>query len=64
MRVTTLLLAVGLGCLGRAQAPPSLGPTAQLLERTLRIISSHMLIVVDGPDGEWKAKLEALNADP
>ena len=48
-----------------AQAPASaaLSPMAQLLERSLREGKTGRLIVLDGPKGDWKAKVDALNLD-
>ncbi len=64
MRLVILLLLAS--AIGRSQAPaPSaVGPTAQLLDRWLREIKIGLLVVVDGPKGEWKAKVDALNSDP
>lgn len=54
-----------LGCVGApAQPAASFGPTAQLLERRLGQLSSGLLVVADGPRGEWKARVDALTAAP
>lgn len=47
-----------------AQAPAVLSPRAQLLEQGLREDKVGGLLVVDGPKGEWKADIDALNTDP
>lgn len=64
MRSTLGLAFVGCGAVLSAQVPSSGGPTAQVLDRRLREIKGGLLVVVDGPKGEWKAKVDALNADP
>lgn len=35
-----------------------------MLDRTLSDIKGGLLVVVDGPKGEWKAKIDALTSDP
>jgi hypothetical protein len=35
-----------------------------MLDRTLSDIKGALLVVVDGPKGEWKAKIDALTSDP
>ncbi len=62
-------LAVGsilvLGCAGASAQPAGpFGPTAQLLERRIGQLTSGLLVVVDGPKGEWKPKVDALLAAP
>ncbi|HEX9011214.1 MAG TPA: hypothetical protein VF804_12680, partial [Holophagaceae bacterium] len=53
------------GCVGAlAQPAATIGPTAQLLERRLGQLTSGLLVVVDGPKGEWKGKVDALAAAP
>lgn len=47
-----------------AQPQPPLGARAQLADRRLRELKGGLLVVVDGPKGEWKAKVEALRSDP
>jgi len=54
-----------LGCaFAFAQPAGSFGPTAQLVERRLGQLTSGLLVVVDGPKGEWKPKVDALVAAP
>jgi hypothetical protein len=48
----------------QAQNPNLLSPTAQLLDQRLGDLKGGLLLVVDGPKGEWKTKVDALNADP
>lgn len=59
----SLILAVG-WMVAQAQTPSPLGPRAQMLDRTLSEIKGGLLVVVDGPKGEWKTKAEALTSDP
>lgn len=57
-----ILAACGVGAL--AQPANAFGPTAQLLDRRLQELKGGLLVVVDGPKGAWKAKADALAADP
>ena len=45
------------------QGTPGLSPAAQLFDRSLRELKGAQLLVLDGPKGEWKAKVDALPAD-
>lgn len=64
MRLKILLILAGCWALTHAQAPATFGPTAQVLDRQLRELKIGLLVVVDGPKGEWKSKLNALGSDP
>lgn len=62
-----LMICLGLafcGSLLQAQLPASISPTAQLLQQRLREIKGGLLVVLDGPKGEWKTKVDALTSDP
>lgn len=64
MRLMIPLILAGGCAVVQAQAPPvTVSPTAQMLDRTLSEIKGGLLVVVDGPKGEWKAKVDALNLD-
>jgi hypothetical protein len=45
-------------------AGTALSPSAQLFDRMLREVKGGLLVVLDGPKGEWKAKVDVLSADP
>jgi len=64
MRAMNWLILPGCCALLQAQASQALGPTAQMLDLALREIKGGLLVVVDGPKGEWKSKVDALTSDP
>ncbi len=64
MRVMSGLIFAGCYALLQAQAPQAMGPAAQMLDLNLRQIKGGLLVVVDGPKGEWKSKVDALTSDP
>ncbi len=61
---TILGLMILLGCLVAAQVPKTDSAMAQLLERRLEASKTGLLLVADGPKGEWKSKMNALSSDP
>ncbi len=64
MRPLRHLILAGCWTVLLAQTTGTMGPTAQMLDRQLRESRVGLLVVVDGPKGEWKAKVDALNSDP
>lgn len=64
MRLKTPLILAGFWVMAPAQAPATFGPTAQVFDRQLRELKVGLLVVVDGPKGEWRPKLNALGSDP
>jgi hypothetical protein len=63
MRLLIPLILAGGWAVVQAEAPVTVSPTAQMLDRGLREIKGGLLVMVDGPKGEWKAKVDALTAD-
>lgn len=63
MRLMTPLILAGGCAFIQAEGSTSMSPTAQMLDRGLHEIKGGLLVVVDGPKGEWKAKVDALTAD-
>jgi len=64
MRLMHSLILAASWSLLQAQAAQATSPTAQMLDLRLREIKGGLLVVVDGPKGEWKTKVDALNSDP
>lgn len=63
MRLKVLLVLACFGAQAFAQTP-AFSPTAQVLDRQLRELKIGLLVVVDGPKGEWRPRLNALGSDP
>ena len=63
VRLLTRLFCLTFTTLMMAQVATSLSPAAQLLDRSLQELKGGLLLVIDGPKGEWKAKVDALNTD-
>ena len=59
-----ICLMIPFGGLAAAQFPKTDSVFAQLLERRLEASKTALLLVADGPKGQWKAKVDALSSDP
>lgn len=57
-------LMIPVGGLVAAQAPRADSAMVQLLERRLEASKTGLLLVADGPKGQWKSKMNALSSDP
>lgn len=64
MRTMIGLILAAFCALLSAQVPQAVGPTAQMLDLHLRQMKGGLLVVVDGPKGEWKTNIDALTTDP
>ncbi len=63
VRLLARLICLAWSPLVLGQGAPGLSPAAQLFDRSLRELKGTQLLVLDGPKGEWKAKVDALPAD-